>query len=100
MSVRGRDHALTKGADGGSAVVLRQEPLVNFMAPRDVDTVRAPHDMDDPPTKWRESPRIVVQYAILASNSPNYLGLCALQAGAEAEQATLLTSRLFGQGRH
>ena len=37
------------------------------------------HIMDYLPTRWPYSPRVVVQYAPRASNSPNHLGLCALQ---------------------
>ena len=39
-----------------------------------------PHTMDYDPTRWPQSPRIVMRCAPRASNGPNRLGLCALQA--------------------
>ena len=42
-----------------------------------------PHNMDCPPKRWAGSPRITVQCAPRASNGPNHLGLCALQAAMQ-----------------
>ena len=41
--------------------------------------VRATHNVDCNPTRWPESPRIVMRCAPRASNGPNHLGLSALQ---------------------
>ena len=41
--------------------------------------VRAPHSTDSLPTRWPESPRIVVKCDPCASNGPKHLGLGALQ---------------------
>ena len=38
-----------------------------------------PHNMDYSPTRWPESPRIVMQCAPRASNGPNHLGNPAFQ---------------------
>ena len=46
-----------------------------------------PTNMDYSPTRWPESPRVVVRCAARAFNGPNHLGLRALQAelaGAKA----------------
>ena len=43
---------------------------------------RPPHNMDDPPTRWPQSPRVVVQCAPSAPNGQNHLGFCVLQAGS------------------
>ena len=44
-----------------------------------VEQVRGPHSMDYSPTRWPQSPRIVMRCAARASNGPNHVGLCALQ---------------------
>ena len=49
-------------------------------APQDASywPVRRPqHNTDYPPTRWSQSPRIVVQCAPQASNGPTHLGLHA-----------------------
>ena len=43
----------------------------------DCDAMRCPS------IKWLESPRIVMRCATRASNGPDHLGLCALQANDE-----------------
>ena len=44
--------------------------------------VRAPHSMDCTPARWPESPRIVVQCDLWASNGPNHLLNAQAQAAA------------------
>ena len=46
-----------------------------------LNVVRDPHSTDCPPTRWPESPRIVVTSDPWTSNGPDHLGLCALQTG-------------------
>ena len=45
--------------------------------------VRGPRHMDCPPTRWPESPRIVMQCAPCAPNGPNRLGFCVFQGAHE-----------------
>ena len=53
--------------------------------------------MDYNPTRWPQSPRIVMRCAPRASNGPNHLGLCALQVRADGlvDTETVMDAILF-----
>ena len=63
--------------------------------------VRDPHSMDYHPKIWPESPRIVLQCTLPASNGPNHLGLCALQSwtsfAATSSRQRWLVARVVGR---
>ena len=52
---------------------------------------------DVDPTRWPQSPRIVMRCAPRASNGPNHLGLCALQVRADGlvDTETVMDAILF-----
>ena len=50
------------------------QPLLDGLIPNFFQ-VRAPHSMDYSPTRWPESPRVVMRCAPRAPNVPNHLGL-------------------------
>ena len=76
---RGRGPGKAWAAEGDGNDLASRGPL-----PCDEPGV-GPHSMDYNPTRWPESPRVVMRCAHRASNGPNYLGLCALQSWTESK---------------
>ena len=64
------------------ACCRRRSPPPPTSSPRRARTCSV--SMDYPPTRWPQSPRIVVQYDTRIANGPNHLGLCARQGNASS----------------
>ena len=56
-----------------------------------------PTNMDYDPTRWPQSPRIVMRCAPRASNGPDHLGLCALQGTASRGRCSSGARRAVGE---
>ena len=58
----------------------KEDEAMNFLEKQfKTEQVRDPRHIDCPPTRWPQSPRVVMRCDPRASNDPNHLGLCGLQ---------------------
>ena len=58
----------------------KEDEAMNFLEKQfKTEQVRDPRHIDCPPTRWPQSPRVVMRCNPRASTGPNHLGFCGLQ---------------------